>query len=482
MQHPRPIPSFRQFPDPDHFHDLERLGEEITQLAAHIHAATFQLLELIREFDEQEGWSGEGVNSCAHWLNWKCGMNQGAAREKVRVAHALPELPLISSAFREGRVSYSKVRAMTRVATPKNEADLLSIAQHGTAAHVERLVSQYRRLQRDETLEAENIRHAQRELSWTMDSDGMWLFRGKFTAEQGALIAHALESAMDQMFHESENEPDDVSAETPAGVDGCLAVPHPVATRRADALERVAEAWLAKPCGDRSGGDRYLLHIHTDVETLKSGGEGPESELEGHGCVSAETSRRMACDAAVVHWHETSEGEALNIGRKSRSIPPATRRALQRRDGGCRFPGCTCTRFVDAHHIQHWADGGETNMDNLVLLCRRHHRLVHEGGFGVSRNRAGAIEFTYPGGRPMAAGPDRRFRGNVVSITAGNRGRGLDITPKTLPPRWLGEVMDYSMAVTVLQSSELSPRLEEQDVAWLRQATRPLEEMPSSPG
>jgi len=468
MPHPHPIPISRHYPDPQHFRDLERLGDEITELAAHIHAATFQLLELIHEFDEQEGWSGEGVNSCAHWLNWKCGMNQGAAREKVRVAHALPDLPLISAAFREGKVSYSKVRAMTRVATPKNEEYLLSIANHGTAHHVERLVSQYRRLKRDEALELENIRHAQRELSWMMDSDGMWLFRGKFTAEQGALISRALEAAMDEMFVESENEPADVSAETPAGVDGCLPVPHPVATRRADALERVAEAWLAAPNlgetgGDRSGmhrsgGDRYLLHIHTDVGTLKSDGpkdsNSAESELDGHGCVSAETSRRMACDSAVVNWHETPDSEALNIGRKSRSIPPATRRALQRRDGGCRFPGCSCHRFVDAHHIRHWADGGETNMDNLVLLCRRHHRLVHEGGFGVCRNRAGAIDFSYPDGRVMATGPDSRFRGNVVSIRTSNRNHGLDITPETLPPLWLGEQMDDSLAVLGMISME----------------------------
>jgi hypothetical protein len=459
MPHPPPIAALHRYPDPQHFRNLERLGEEITQLAAHIHAATFQLLELIREFDEQEGWAGEGVNSCAHWLNWKCGTNLGAAREKVRVAHCLPDLPLISAAFREGRVSYSKVRAMTRVATPQNEEDLLSIAQHGTAAHVERLVSQYRRVKRLEALEDENIRHAQRELSWTMDSEGMWLFRGKFTAEQGALISKALEGAMDAMFHESEDEPEDVSAETPVGVDGCLPVPHPVATRRADALERVAEAWLASPSAkgegaNRSGGDRYLVHLHTDAATLKADGESADSELEGHGRVSAETSRRMACDCSVVHWLESPDGEPLNIGRKSRSIPPATRRALQRRDQGCRFPGCTCTRFVDAHHIHHWADGGETNMDNLVLLCRRHHRLVHEGGFGVSRNPAGAIEFTYPDGRVMESGPDARFRGNVVSIQSANRRRGLDITPNTLPSRWLGEEMDYSLAVTVLQSSE----------------------------
>jgi hypothetical protein len=307
MPHPHPIPTSRHYPDPRHFQNLEHLGEEITELAAHIHAATFQLLELIREFDEQEGWSGEDVNSCAHWLNWKCGMNQGAAREKVRVSHALPDLPLISAAFREGSISYSKVRAMTRVATPKNEDYLLSIAHHGTAAHVERLVSQYRRLKRAEALKQENVRHAQRELSWMMDGDGLWLFKGKFTAEQGALISRALEAAMDEMFHESENEPADVSAETPKGVDGCLPVPHPVASRRADALERVAEAWLAGSNGDRSGGDRYLLHVHTDADSLKADGEGTESELEGHGCVSAETWWPSRSTIEITAWTSIPE-------------------------------------------------------------------------------------------------------------------------------------------------------------------------------
>ena len=453
-----PIPTSRHYPDPQHAQDLERLGDEITELAAHIHAATFQLLELIHIFDEEQGWGGFGVNSCAHWLNWKCGMNEGAAREKVRVAHALPGLPLISAAFRAGRVSYSKVRAMTRVATAKNEEFLLSIARNGTANHVERLVSQYRWLKRNQALEQENLRHAQRELSWHLDGDGMWVFKGRFTAEQGALISRALEAAMDELFVESENEPPDVSAETPAGVDLCLAMPHPVAVRRADALERVAESWLAGGGADRSGGDRYLLHIHSDNDTMQAQGEGADAELEGHGRVSAETSRRMACDASVVHWHETSNGEPLNIGRKTRSIPPAIRRALRRRDGGCRFPGCTCSRFVDAHHVQHWADGGETNMDNLVLLCRRHHRLVHEGGFGVHAHGAGGFSFRYPdnGGdrRFMPPGPDIRFRGNVVVLRRANRENGLEIDSNTLPPTWTGERMDHSLAILGLESRE----------------------------
>ena len=189
------------------------LGEEITELAAHIHAATILLLEKIREFDELEGWAQHGLASCAHWLQWQCGTNLGAAREKVRVARALPELPKISASFGEGRISYSKVRAMTRVATPDNEEFLLEVARHGTAAQVERVVSNYRRGKRLEALQEENQRHAHRELSWYVDHDGMWVLNGKFTVEQGALIAKALEGAMEALFEEQRDEPADVSAE-----------------------------------------------------------------------------------------------------------------------------------------------------------------------------------------------------------------------------------------------------------------------------
>jgi hypothetical protein len=449
---PAAIPS--GLPDPEHHLRLARLENKITELAAHINAATFQLLVLIHEYDEQDGWWQHGVASCAHWLQWQCGTTIGVAREKVRVARALPKLPKISKSFSKGRISYSKVRAMTRVATPKNEKFLLKIAHHGTAAHVEKVVSNYRCGKRLEILYEENNHHAHRELSWYMDGDGMWVFKGKFTAEQGALIEKALEGAMDELFEEQRNEPSDVSAETPQGVDPLEVKPHPIDTRRADALERVAETFLAGEKGERFGGDRYLVNIHTEVDTLTSNGAGAESECEDCGNVSAETSRRMACDASVVHWREGKDSEPLNIGRKSRTIPPAIRRAIKRRDGGCRFPGCTCSKFVDAHHIQHWADGGETSMVNLVLLCRRHHRLVHEGGFGVQARADGVTHFTYPDGRALPPSPDGPFRGNAESIRVDNHNNGLEITSETLPPLWTGEVMDQDLAQLGMQSLE----------------------------
>ncbi len=434
--------------------ELQCLGDEITELAAHISAATFILLEKIRHFDRLEGWNRDGALSCAHWLQWRCGMNLGAARERIRVAHALAELPLISESFSEGRISYSKVRAMSRVATPKNEEFLLQIARHGTAAHVEKVVRNYRYTQRLEALEKENARHVQRELSWCVDDAGMWVFKGRFTPEQGALIQQALEGAMDELFEERRDEPEDVSAETPVGVDSFEPQPHPVAVRRADALERVVETYLSGTSGDRSGGDRYLVNIHTESEVLAQDGEGVESECEHAGCVSAETSRRMACDASVVRWKESEKDEPLSIGRKARTVPPAIRRALKRRDGGCRFPGCTCDKFVDAHHVHHWADGGETSLDNLVLLCRRHHRLVHEGGFGVRMGADGQPRFNYPDRQEVPAAPDGRFRGNAETIQLINRDAGRVITPETLTPLWLGERIDYDLANMAMQSQE----------------------------
>jgi len=426
------------------------LGQEITQLVANLDAGTYQLLVMLGEFDEKEEWAADGIHSCAHWLNIYCGMNLGAARERVRVAHALPKLPKISKAFREGRVSYSKVRAMSRAATPENEDFLLNIAHYGTASHVEKVVRHFRRHKRFEKLAEDNVRFAQRKLNLYEDDDDTWVIRGRLTPEQGALLKKALDLGVEQLFQEQQDVPEEVEEQEE--------VSHPLdqtfsasfEARRADALERMASTFLANTNSQANSGDAYLVNVHTDVDTLKVDGEGATSELEERGNVSAETSRRLTCDAAVVHWLETHKGEPLSIGRKSRTIPPAIRRALQKRDRGCRFPGCTCTRFVDAHHIHHWADGGETRMGNLVLLCRRHHRLVHEEGYGIKTTAGGAITFTLPDGRILPNNRHGRFRGNVIEIERRNRESGLEIDQDTA----IGELdegpLDYQMAMDVL--------------------------------
>ena len=162
----------------------------------------------------------------------------------------------------------------------------------------------------------------------------------------------------------------------------------------------------------------------------------------------------MSCDAGVVHWLDNKKGETLSVGRKTRTIPPSIRRALKRRDHSCRFPGCTCSRFVDAHHITHWADGGETSLSNLVLLCRRHHRLVHEGGFGVHKQADGDVGFTNQQGQYLPQSGDMRFRGNVFALRAQNDKSGLKITSQTGECRWGGEQMDDDLALLCMSQLE----------------------------
>jgi hypothetical protein len=179
--------------------------------------------------------------------------------------------------------------------------------------------------------------------------------------------------------------------------------PRSAAELRADALVVMADAVLANGPAARSGGDRYQVVVHVDAPNLR-GERGGRCETADGAPVAAETARRLACDASIVTMLE-GDGTALNVGRKTRSIPPALRRALAARDRGCCFPGCTARRFVDAHHIEHWAHGGETKLGNLVQVCRHHHRLLHEGGYGVARERDGRLVFRRPDGRLIAACP-----------------------------------------------------------------------------
>lgn len=426
--------------------EIRQLEDQITELAAHIHAANYRLLTLIRQFDASAGWAEPGLRSCAHWLNWKCGIGLNAGREKVRVAHALGELPKISASFSKGEISYSKVRAMTRVATPENEEFLLTIAHHGTASHMERAVRQFRRAKRNEALEAENERHERRRVVWHMDEDGCWVMHGRFTPEQGERIMKAVDAAIDEIGLEQK----DVSAETSAEPDPDRPMPSPLAQRRADALERLADGFLSGDGGAVTGGARCTINLHTDLDTLREDGCGAEATLENGGNVSAETSRRLACDCGVVPWRESIDCGTLDVGRRTRSIPPAIRRALRRRDDGCRFPGCTAHRYVDAHHVKHWADGGETKMDNLVTLCRHHHRAVHEGGFDVQMGDDAQPVFFDRRGRRIPEAPQSRFSGNVFALMTANRRAGADVSAETCIPEWHGERMDDELVVDSL--------------------------------
>jgi Domain of unknown function (DUF222)/HNH endonuclease len=413
--------------------EVERMGRDLTELAGHLNAANYRFLEMLAEFDTREGWSGWGVRDCAHWLNFKLGINLGAAREKVRVAHALEQLPLIREAMSQGKLSYCKVRAITRLADSATEAYFLNIALHGTGHHVEKLVRVYRRAKESEALSKEAQQQASRSLTWYQDQDGSPVMKVRLPAETGAVMLKALEAALPAP------ELKDVSAETSERL------PKP-SVRRADALGIIAESFLAHGQEALSGGDRQQIVVHVDAETLchKSAGR---CEHERGPALAAETARRLACDASLVRIIENAQGEPLDVGRKTRTIPSGIRRALQSRDQGCRFPGCTLHRYVDGHHVKHWAEGGETKLSNLLLLCRFHHRLVHEGGYTVQILDDGAFRFLRPDGRDLEAPIEYPIAPDWHALITAHRHAGLEITPETAETGWRGERMDYGLAV-----------------------------------
>ena len=373
---PAPAPA----PTPDPLCDadaLDELEEEIVILAAHIHSAMHRLLVLVAQFDRRRGWEPGGHRSCAHWLAFRTGFDLGAAREKVRAARALMELPLISASMSRGELSFSAGRALSRVATPENEEDLLPLARGCTTAQIERLVRGWKMGSRQDEEDRERTRYESRCLSLFPDDDGMVVVQGRLTPEVGALLMRAIEAASDVLVQGSDHK--SVSAETFSGREA--------ARRRADALGLVAERALAAGFSEQaplsgSRAERYQVLLHVDAETLASEGEPGRSELEDGTRVSAETSRRLTCDAAVVAIHHDPDGSVRGVGRRTRTISPALRRALEARDRGCRFLGCGL-RFTDAHHVRHWADGGETCLSNLLVLCSYHHRLMHEEGWNI---------------------------------------------------------------------------------------------------
>jgi hypothetical protein len=406
--------------------ELEKLGDEIAEFAAYSDAAIYQMLVRLREFDRDDGWQG-GFVTCSHWLSWRTGIAVGAARDKVRVARALEHLPRISEALRTVRLSYSKVRALTRIATPEIEERLLEFALRATAAQVESLVRAWRRVDRQEEALQERERNASRYLTLLPDGEGSYALRGRLAPEVAMVLKRALEAASWELYRSR-------------GAAGGLSP----SQRRADAIGLLAECALggiaiggeSRPdaaatvqasSGDPASGpgtalrdgpvppqrsapptislaDHRLVVMHVDEPALRADSADGDALLEDGTRVSAETSRRFACDASRVIMTHGSDGSVLDVGRKTRTVPPRMRRALDHRDGGCRFPGCG-SRFCDAHHVRHWADGGETTLDNLVLLCRVHHRAVHEEGFEVEIV-AGEPRFRWPDGRPLPDPPD----------------------------------------------------------------------------
>jgi HNH endonuclease len=389
---------------------LERLEAQICELAGHLTAATCRFLVLLADFDARHGWASWDMNSCASWLSWKCQMSSGTAREHVRVARALRDLPVIRAEFAAARLSYAKVRALTRIATPATEAGLAEIAGPMTGNQLERFARAHRQVSAADDAAA----RIRRRLTWRFEEDGSLAGTFRLPPLQGAVLLKALRAATGDLEHPHDSGGAGVSAETPPP-------PRPVPSHPAD-----------------------LARCHAE--------DGP--------ALSVSTAQMLSCGAILSWMRHDGDGAVLDLGRRRRPNAALRRAARERDKCRCRFPGCE-SRRIDLHHIQHWINGGRTSLDNLVSLCKYHHLLVHDRGYLIAAGQSG-FAFFRPDGTGLPTSPDLPSPDGTIQDS-----HDADITPDTIIPAWYGERLDLDYAIYTCFANARTPqeRKEQRDQA-----------------
>ena len=344
----------------------EALAEELRRQSANLAAAEADWMTMLAVFDDYECWSLTGELSCVAWLSRHCGMDRITAHEKLRVAHALTRLTMLTGGFRTGVLSYSKVRALTRIATPSNEKDLFEIGLHATAAQVERIVAAWRRVDADADRD-EQAAYDNRNFSVRHDG-ATAVVTMRMTAVQAAVYCGAVDHFVDKQDLRT-----------------------PLRARRVDAAVAMAEHAVATINHDATGTSMLLatLHVTTDADDAE-GGHGVCAVAPGDGlgadpvAVPLRTVEQFLCDCAMQAFRHTPDGP--QVSPTVQTVPARLKKALRLRDERCRFPGCDHKAWVDAHHIRSRREHGPTVSTNLVCLCRRHHRLVHTAGWTITGN------------------------------------------------------------------------------------------------
>ena len=466
----------------------EHLEARICELAGHLTAATCRFLLLVADFDARKGWAAWEMPSCAAWLSWKCQVAPGTAREQVRVARALADLPVIRAEFAAARLSYAKVRALTRIAAAETERDLAAMAMPMTAGQLERFARAHRRVTAAQDADARK----QRRLAWGWADDHVLMLRGMLPADGAAVLLQALRAARNDLEHPHDDDHGDhdggdggpggdrVPAETRGGKlaardkeDGLdlsggkpPAVGKEHAEDMADALVEICAAYLRGKIVSADNADVYQVIIHAGTEAITAGGDdsaqdGVSAEtpagtpvthpafplrchFEDGGAVSPAALQLIACNATISTMLHDMAGNVLNVGRRTRKPSAALRRAVRERDGcRCRFPGCE-SRRTDAHHILYWSNGGETKLRNLISLCKAHHRIVHDKGIIITATVGDGFAFYLPGGVPISPSPPfPEVNGDITTV------HNAAITPSTIIPPNSGERLDLNMAIWV---------------------------------
>lgn len=437
---------------------MEALGDSIAEVSALLSAGKHTQLTRIREFDAEGAWGAQGARSMAHWLNWRIGLSLPAAREHVRVARALGEFRRIDEGLRLGVLSYSKVRAMVRVATAKNEAYLVNLARASTAAQLEKTC---RGVQRNTRPDPGDLPRQPYVSFWSQD-DGTVALKGRLPADLGALLRKSVDAAKRDAYQSRRTKAEDGDCSNMEQKSDSAESP-PDSTPRftnVDALRALASTYLAteREPGSRPGHFEVLLHVDHDVLAADDSPSATPGEtlarcrLDEGQAVSLETARRLTCDAPTVVVLVDGTGKTLDVGRRTRAISAALYRALWLRDGGCCFPGCTNRLFVEGHHIKHWALGGETKLSNLVILCWAHHHLLHEEGFTLTVTPEGAWRFCDPRGGliPAAPQPPPIFEPAIPTLVAQAAAEGIEVHRYTAIPSWDGGPPDYDVMISSL--------------------------------
>ena len=364
---------------------IDDLDAAIGRLVRQMNSECYQMLVLVREFDDRFGWKKWSFKSCAEWLAYRTEIGLSAAREKVRTAHALRSLPAISAAFEEGRLSYTKVRALTRVTDLRHEDVLLAYALSTTAENVEERCRQMRNVA-PESVHDSRRAWANRSLTmWRDEKRGVVRLTVELPIDEGELIAKAIDCAV-------------AAGEVTTDIDpSAVAESKSLAWRaqQADALVAVMKSYLDGGHAGEGGStaDHYQVVVHADAQSLRG----------GTGCsdLPIETVKRLLCDCSFVTVFEDANGHPLDVGRRQRTVSTSLRRALYARDRGCTFPGCHRKRHLAGHHLEHWINGGETKPENMALLCTYHHRLLHEGAFNIVKEADDTLRFVTADGRTI---------------------------------------------------------------------------------
>lgn len=353
----------------------QELSSAIDRKHAEMCAASAEMLRLIADSDDRGLWEADGATSMSAWLAARYRIGKGTAREWVRMAHRARELPEVAGRYAKGLISGDQLRFLTRFVTPETDAYWASQARSYSP---QELWVEARRHERETARQAEDAhRHRSLQMWWDTEKPNLY-FSGMLAGDQAA----AFETAVSRRADRIQRDPEAVS---------------PGEARLADALTS-----LASETAGAVDPQLPSVVVHADASVL-AGDEPPQgatrSETVGGHRLAAETVRRLACDARVDLVLE-SDGRPVGLGRRGRTVPAHIRRVIRHRDRGCRFPGCGRVRYTDAHHIVHWAAGGKTDFDNLVLLCGSHHRLIHEGGWKIGGTPGVDLQFYDPGGRP----------------------------------------------------------------------------------